>query len=166
MAKSLLLAVLDMARPLISAVELRNDPPGVAAGKLSRMVWAGIRGEKWNFGAFPFERPGLLKILPGVFAGTLEAGLVVLKPSLDRFWLRSKILLPAITVDAAGWALLAGPVVLQLPMGLEGARPGTSSLTSWRSFDAKEGKEEDVDGWPARELKVGPRCREELSMVS
>lgn len=118
-----------MARPLRSAVEPRNDRPGVTAVKLSREALGGKRGEKVNLGVLPLARPVLLKILPGVLAGELEAWRPVARR--DWFWFRSKRRLPATTDDAAaGWAPAPGPVDLQLPRGRDEGRPRTSSPTS------------------------------------
>lgn len=136
-----------MARPLRSAVEPRNDRPGVTAVKLSRTAFGGMRGEKVNFGVLPLARPVLLKILPGVLAGELEACRAVLAPS--RGWFRSKRRLPATTDEpAAGWVPAPGPVDLQLPRGRDEGRPRTSSPTSWRSLEGKPLKEA---GWLGRE---------------
>jgi hypothetical protein len=138
-----------MARPLRSAVEPRNDRPGVTAVKLSRVALGFKRGEKVNFGVLPLARPVLLKSLPGVLAGELEA---------CRCWFRSKRRLPATTDDGATWLPAPGPVDLQLPKGRGEGRPRTSSLTSLRSLEGKPLKEA---GWLGRM----PRCRVDVSML-
>lgn len=137
-----------MARPLRSAVEPRNDRPGVTVVKLSRVALGGRRGEKVNFGVLPLLRPVLLKSLPGVLAGELEACLA---------WLLSKRRLPETKDDGPAWLPARGPVDFQFAKG-RGGRPRRSSLTSLRSLEGKPLKEA---GWPGRM----PRCRVEASIL-
>lgn len=85
--KRLLVLPLDIVRPLMSAEAPRNDRPGVTAGKLSRAVLWGTRGEKVNL--FPFARPVLKEVeantLPGVFMGASEKERVAPTPVLEGF---------------------------------------------------------------------------------
>lgn len=110
-----------------------------------------------NLELFPFCKPDRKEdepnTLPGVVAGTSEKDRVVLAPIREGFWDRLNSFLPAMTDEGACWgAFPAGPVVLQLPMGLGGVRLMVSSLRRLEP-EPLERKEEVTRArrdWPGR----------------
>lgn len=137
--------VLDIPRPLSSAVEARYDLPGVSGGKLAFIVLGGTRGVKENVGASRSAEPR--KKLRGVVDAEKLVTLGGCAPSLaDGPCGRSSIFRCASKVGEARRTGLSGESGDGAVKTLRGREGVLFSITGAREYSVVTAAVDTVDG--------------------